>query len=302
MNKLRIKLSSSKLFLKVIFALLALSANTRTYMNKQDGFDGSIPEHYDQHLGPLLFEYPASDMAKRVKASVPSAQKVLEVACGTGISTKHLRMALPDKVSILATDFSADMLNLAKHNLSQLKNIEHQVVDATSLPFDDGSFSAVVCEFGIMFFADKAKGMGEMVRVAEPGGLVAMNVWSSLKDNPIVAVAKDTIDRFFAQDPPKFLNVPFGYNDVDEIKQLMHDSGLVEVEADVVSFSIDTESASNIAKGFVMGNPTIVKINEEPGINEDEVIEAVADAIQREFGSETPAVKLQEIVFTGVKK
>lgn len=74
-------------------------------------FTGSIPAIYDAHLGPYLFEFSAKDLAGRVKDSVSPAGRVLEVACGTGISTYHLRQALPAGVHITATDLNPDMLN-----------------------------------------------------------------------------------------------------------------------------------------------------------------------------------------------
>ena len=58
-------------------------------------FTGTIPQNYDTHLGPILFEFTAEDMAKRVTAALNGPARVLEVACGTGISTRHLAGALP---------------------------------------------------------------------------------------------------------------------------------------------------------------------------------------------------------------
>ena len=158
-------------------------------------FVGSIPETYDAHLGPLLFEHYAADLAERV--TVPPGGRILELACGTGIATARLRAALPEGVEIVATDLNEAMLDYARNKRGDLPNLRYQVADALDLPFEDGSFDAVACQFGVMFFPDKAAGAREAARVLKPGGAYAFNVWDSLDRNPAIKVAQDTISRFF---------------------------------------------------------------------------------------------------------
>ena len=73
--------------------------------------------------------------------------------------------------------------------------------DALDLPFGDGDFDGVVCQFGIMFFPDKAKGMSEMTRVLRPGGVLGLNVWDSLDKNPTVKIVDSVIKQHFETDP-----------------------------------------------------------------------------------------------------
>ncbi len=186
-------------------------------------FVGSIPEIYDRHLGPLLFEHYAADLAGRV--TVPPGGRVLELACGTGIATERLRAALPEDVEIVATDLNEAMLDLARSKRGNLANVHYQVADALDLPFEDGSFDAVVCQFGVMFFPDKAAGAREAARVLKPGGTYVFNVWDSLDRNPVIKVAQDTISGFFDGDPPTFLSIPFGYHALDPITVLLQDAG-----------------------------------------------------------------------------
>ena len=73
-------------------------------------FTGTIPENYDTHLGPILFEFAGADMAKRVTGAIKGPVRLLEVACGTGISTRHLAHALPPGSEIRAIDLNDAML------------------------------------------------------------------------------------------------------------------------------------------------------------------------------------------------
>jgi ubiquinone/menaquinone biosynthesis C-methylase UbiE len=116
-------------------------------------FEGSIPASYDRYLGPTLFEPFAKDLAARL----PNKQltNLLEIACGTGILTRRLRDTLAPEAQLVATDLNPGMLAFAQGKFGANKNLKWQEADAGALPFDDGSFDAVVCQFGVMFVPDK---------------------------------------------------------------------------------------------------------------------------------------------------
>jgi len=264
-------------------------------------FTGSIPEIYDAHLGPLLFEFSARDLAERTKGRIPPHSRILEVACGTGIATEYLRNALPGTVEILATDLNEAMLEVARKKHSGRAGVSFEVANALSLPYQDQSFDAVLCQFGIMFFPDKPRGLGEMVRVLKPGGVLAFNVWDSLKQNPPAVVAHETISRFFDFDPPQFLKTPFGFHDIEHIKSLLTQAGLINIEHHVVSVVIEGLEAADVAKGFVEGNPGVIEINERARVGAGEVTRAVARALEDAFGPAPLKFPLQEIVFTATR-
>lgn len=117
----------------------------------------SIPENYDRYLGPVLFDPYASDLVARL--DLPESASVLELACGTGIVTRRLRDRLGPAARLVATDLNVAMLDYAARKLGPEAAVEWRQVDATDLPFDDQSFDAVVCQFGIMFFPDREKAL-----------------------------------------------------------------------------------------------------------------------------------------------
>ena len=269
--------------------------------NKHAAFTGSIPEIYDAHLGPFLFEFSAKDLAGRVKDRVSPAGKILEVACGTGISTYHLRQALPASVHITATDLNPAMLNFAKEKHADWSGVTFEVADALSLSFDDHAFDAVICQFGIMFFPDKGRGLAEMARTLKPGGVLAFNVWDSLEQNKSASIAHQTIASFFENDPPQFLTTPFGFYDIDHIKALITQAGLNDVTCHTVSETIEILDAAHIAKGFVEGTPGVLEINERATVAASVVTKATADALEKGYGPSPLNIAFQEIVFTATK-
>src|ERR1700722_4323897 len=138
-------------------------------------FVGDIPRHYDQAMGPIIFADYADDIARRAVACGPS--RVLETAAGTGIVTRRLRDLLPADVHLTATDLNPPMLEIARAKFRPGERVELQPADATALPFPDGGFDTVVCQFGVMFFPDKNKAYREVHRVLKPGGHYLFSIW-----------------------------------------------------------------------------------------------------------------------------
>ncbi len=89
---------------------------------------------------------------------------------------------LPEHVSIVATDLNQPMLDQASA-VGTKRPVEWQQADAMQLPFPDGAFDAVVCQFGVMFFPEKSKAFSEARRVLRRGGVFIFNVWDSIKEN-----------------------------------------------------------------------------------------------------------------------
>ncbi len=109
-------------------------------------FAGSIPAIYDRCMVPLIFAPYAALVAERAKAFGP--KRILETAAGTGVVTEALHRALPD-AEIVATDLNPPMLEQAARRVSA-GTVHFHHADALDLPFDDGSFDLVVCQFGVM--------------------------------------------------------------------------------------------------------------------------------------------------------
>ena len=261
-------------------------------------FTGSIPEIYDAHLGPLLFEFSAADIGQRMAANIPSGT-VLEIACGTGIATGYLREHLPAEVRIVATDLNPAMLDFAKEHRGSLPGVRYEQADALSLPYEDNSFDGVVCQFGIMFFPDIPKGLSEMLRVLRPGGYIACNVWDSLEVNRVAGIAHETIAHYFDSEPPSFHKVPFGSCAPEPTHALFEAQGFEGVQTHVVDATVERPSAESVALGLVEGNPGVLEIRERANATPEAIVTALAAELEQNFGPPPLQIPLREFVFTG---
>jgi ubiquinone/menaquinone biosynthesis C-methylase UbiE len=263
-------------------------------------FDGSIPEVYDRYLGPLLFEPYASDIADRVAELRP--RRVLEIAAGTGLVSRQLIDKLPPTTALTVSDLNAPMLDYARQKIGSIaQRVEWRQADAQQLPFPDESFDAVVCQFGVMFFPDRAKGLREFLRVLEKGGSLIFSVWDSFERNPVQSIAHSEIGKFFEADPPDFYRIPCGMGDSAEVRRLVEESGFKEIVIETVALTGSSESAQSAAVGLVRGNPVINAIRERGTADIDEIIRAVAHALETRFGAGSLQVPLRAHVISAVK-
>jgi ubiquinone/menaquinone biosynthesis C-methylase UbiE len=261
-------------------------------------FVGDIPWHYDQAMGPMIFVDYADDIARRTVACGPA--RVLEIAAGTGIVTRRLRALLPADAHLIATDLNPPMLEIARAKFQLGEQVEFQQADAMALPFPDGSFDTVVCQFGVMFFPDKDKAYREVYRVLKPGGHYLFNIWDSHRFNPFGRLTHEVVDRFFPVDPPQFMKVPFSYQ-FEPIKESTIESGFTELKAAVLMLEKQIPDSAAFARGLIHGSPIIDQLRERGGVEPETIAAALAQAFVQEFGKDPGRMPLQAIVFSAKK-
>jgi ubiquinone/menaquinone biosynthesis C-methylase UbiE len=259
-------------------------------------FAGSVPAIYDRYLGPLIFEPYALELAERLSRLAP--RRILETAAGTGILSRAMARRLPADSAILATDLNQPMLD---HAVSQTKamNVTYGQADAQVLPFDEGAFDAVVCQFGVMFFPDKASAFAAARRVLRPGGRYLFNVWDRVEANEFAHVAVESLAKTFPDNPPKFLaRVPHGFHDKAVIERLLREAGFSRIEIETLGRSSRAPSPREPAIGFCQGSPLRGEIEAMGPGQLERATDAVATALGARFGHGPIEGKIQAIVVT----
>jgi ubiquinone/menaquinone biosynthesis C-methylase UbiE len=252
-------------------------------MGTDELFAGSIPEIYDRLLVPLIFESCARDLAGRVQRLEP--QHVLETAAGTGVLTRAMAARLSAEARLVATDLNPPMIHHARTRQSEDARIEWRQADALKLPFEDRHFDVVACQFGVMFFPDKAQGYREARRVLKPGGRFIFNVWDRISANEFADVITEALAAHFPDDPPRFLaRTPHGYHDVDRIAEELAAAGFGKVSVDTVDAVSRASSALDPAMAYCQGTPLRNEIEARNAAGLADATRHAAEALQRRFG------------------
>jgi SAM-dependent methyltransferase len=260
-------------------------------------FTGSIPGLYDTYLVPLIFEPYAADLVDRLRTR--SLGRVLEIAAGTGVVTRALASALPDPVSIVATDLNQSMLDHASH-VGTERAVEWRQADAMQLPFADGTFDAVVCQFGVMFFPDRSKAFAQVRRVLKPGGVLIFNVWDRIEENEFADTVTTALEAIFPAAPPRFLaRTPHGYHDRGAIVSDVGAGGFTgSPRIDTVAARSRAESCRIPAVAYCQGTPLRNEIEARDASRLAEATDVAAEAIARRFGRGAVDGKIQAHVVT----
>lgn len=180
---------------------------------------------YEKLHVPALFQQWAPRVIEAAK--IHPGQRVLDVACGTGILARETARVLGDEASIAGLDASPGMLAVAKQIAPE---IAWQQGLAESLPYQTASFDAVISQFGLMFFQDRQTALAEIMRVLAPGGRVAIAVWESLDNSQAYLTEVALLERLAGQQAADALRAPFVLGNRSELTALFQAAGLTSVE------------------------------------------------------------------------
>ena len=185
----------------------------------------SPAEVYEEMFVPALFQQWGPVVAGA--ARIGRGDNVLDVGCGTGV----LACAALDRVgpqgTVAGVDPNPDMLSVARRKSTR---IEWREGRAESLPFPDGSFDAVVSQFGFMFFDDRPAALREMVRVLRADGRMAVAVCDTLDHSPGYAALADLLQRLFGDRVADAFRAPFVLGDPGRLLSICAAAGIEDAE------------------------------------------------------------------------
>jgi len=163
---------------------------------------------YEQFFVPALFQEWTAKVAKA--AGVKAGDKVLDIACGTGVLAREIARRVGPDGRVVGLDRNEGMLAVARR---RTPTIEWRSGRAEALPFEADTFDAVVSQFGLMFFDDRVKSIEEMWRVLAPGGRLAVAVWADLAHTQGYAAMTALLHRLFGATVADALRAPFVLGD-----------------------------------------------------------------------------------------
>lgn len=236
---------------------------------------------------------------------VKGSEKVLDVASGTGEPGLTLSTLLPNG-AVTGTDLSVQMVSIANENALKrsIQNYKSQPCDASHLPFNDNTFDDIVCRFGIMFFPDINKGLGEMARVLKEGGKIALAVWAVPEKNPFISLMASIImNKLELPKPPDDSPGIFRCAQPGFTSRLLHEVGVKEITENNLTGFAAFESAEQYwdVMSDVAG-PLMQALEKAPR----EMISEVRELVIAEAGNHANGggilIPWEAIIVTGIKK
>ena len=182
---------------------------------------------------PALFAPWASQLVQR--ANPQPGERVLDLACGTGVVARLAAPLLGSKGAVTAIDLSPTMLSVGRAAAEgEGLDIEWRQGRAEQLPFADCSFDLVLCQFALMFFADRATALSEAYRILTDDGRLCLNVWQALDRHPFYETLHHVIQRRLGMSTIRDI---FALGDEDELCGLLTNAGFRCVEIEAVSIT-----------------------------------------------------------------
>jgi ubiquinone/menaquinone biosynthesis C-methylase UbiE len=256
-------------------------------------FSGSIARNYDEYFGPMFFEPYARDVGN--KFDPDQVTVALEIGCGTGRVTRHLRQSLHAAARLIASDISDDMLTIAKEKIKDA-GIEWSVVDGQDLPFEDNSIDLVVCYFGYMVFPDRNRAFSEAQRVLRKGGMLLMATWDKLEHNEASYTFRKIVEEYLGDGIPEYYRLPFSMYEAEAITEILHRAGFSKVSLERVEKKTEAESASQAAQGLATGGPLYHEIVKRNPLWADEVASKLEHALGTKYGKAPMKAPMSAII------
>lgn len=247
-----------------------------------DTFGGAIPVVYERLMVPMIFQAAATRLASVVAQLRP--HDILETAAGTGVLTRALMQSCPD-ATVVATDLSQSMLDVAAARTPESSHVRRQQADALALPFDAEAFDVVVCQFGVMFFPDRVRGYQEAARVLRSDGTFLFSVWDRIEHNEVAHVIESALNEAVSTGELTFMRTgPHGYFSLDQIRDDLRDAGMVTVGVTEVD-GIARSSPAEAAIAFCQGTPLRREIECHETLDVEQATAIAEEALSEYFGS-----------------
>lgn len=215
---------------------------------------GNAPEAYERYIIPAFMGEWAQDLVD--VAAIRAGQRVLDVACGTGVVARQAASVTGATGQVVGLDVNTSMLDMAR-TIPPLPEafITWEEGDVDALPFPEASFDAVLCQQGLPYFPDRKVALREMARVLTPGGRLGLSVWRPLERLPFFVVLVDGLETHLSAEVAAPLHAAFTLGDADELRSLIVGAGFHDVHVRLTIRLIRYTPLEDFIPGYLAATP-----------------------------------------------
>lgn len=186
--------------------------------------DGNSAEAYERYLVPLLFAPGAEALIDL--AGLEPGERVLDVACGTGIVARCAAPHVGTDGRVVGLDVNEGMLEVARTVAADIQPaITWQHGDALNLPLSDATFDVAFCQQGLQFISDRGAALREMHRVLAPEGRLALSILRPIEHNSGWALLADVLEQHAGLEGGAMMRSPFAAFSMEDLRALITEAG-----------------------------------------------------------------------------
>jgi ubiquinone/menaquinone biosynthesis C-methylase UbiE len=211
-------------------------------------------ENYERHFVPAISAPVAIDLL--AVAAPRAGERVLDVACGTGVVTRLAAAAVGESGSVVGLDVNPAMLGVAKAVTPPESEVRWREASAEAIPFSDATFDLVLSQLGLQFVPDRPAAVHEMRRVLAPGGRLALNVAG--RAGEIFEAAEPAFERHLGPPAGAFVRTVFSLHDPDSLRTLLEDGGFHDIEVRVEPKRLRVPAPREFLWQYVFGTPLAI--------------------------------------------
>jgi ubiquinone/menaquinone biosynthesis C-methylase UbiE len=251
-----------------------------------ENFDLSIEQAhaYEDLFVPALFAQWVPTLLNH--AGVTAGQRVLDVACGTGVVARQAAEIVGQAGAVTGVDLNPAMLEVAKERASA---IHWRIGDAVDLPFENSTFDVVLCQSALFFFGDPARAVKEMARVVRVGGVVALQTYAGLDQQPAYGPFVETVARLAGDDARELMGTYWSQGDLGELRSLVERAGFATTVADNELGHVRFPSIDAFVHTEIQATPLAARIDDATTLGIlGETRQALAEYEQRDGSVDLP--------------
>lgn len=244
----------------------------------QYALSGSAAEMYERNMVSAIFEPFASDLLEF--ANLKTGERVLDVACGTGIVARLSWPKVIPSGRVVGLDVNSQMLEVARvASREEAADITWFEGNVSEMPFPSGEFDVVLCQHGLQYFPDRSAALDQMHRVLSTGGRLVASVWRPISFNAGHSVFADMLERFVSQEAAATRRAPFKLSDRAEFRRLVSNSGFHNVTVSLTTRVARFASAKAMIQIMIAGTPLGTTMTNADPIVLQTVIERVTEGL-----------------------
>jgi ubiquinone/menaquinone biosynthesis C-methylase UbiE len=260
-------------------------------MNEGFQLEGTGPEAYERYLVPAFF----AECAARLLEVAPAepGERVLDVACGTGIVVRRAAARVGPGGTLLGVDLNDGMIDVARAVSAEVSTIDWRQADAAALPLPDAAFDVAYCQQGLQFVTDQAGALGEMHRVVAPGGRVAVAIWRAIEHNPAFAAFAQVLEQHAGAEAAALMGAPFAGPDRHRLRRLMRDAGFEDPVVRIGVTCAHFPSAAELLRRQALSSPLAGPVGALDRERREALQEALAAALEPYADDDGVALPMQ---------